>query len=271
VRAVRTAPAAQFVLPVSGIVVSLRQPTGAEDVVLAEHDPDDPVLVLALAEQLGMADPAVAWADLPVPDIDALVVLLRRTMIGDRVVADVSCACGQRVDVSFSLETYLAYHRPNPRGAKGRGWSAAPVEDTPGWFDLCAGASAPVRFRLPTLADQIAAGGAPDPVRALAARCIRTPLPPRAVLARVEAAMKALAPPLAGPIQGRCPDCGATIEARFEARTYCLTELRDRARFVYDDVDTLAERYHWTEQAILTLPHARRAGYAERARQTRLA
>jgi hypothetical protein len=277
VRSARTAPAiggvpaARFALPVSGTVVSLRQPTGAEDVLLAEHDPEDPALVLLLAEQLGFADPAAYWAELPVPDIDALVVRLRQAMIGDRVVADLTCACGQRVDVSFSLETYLAYHQPNTPAAKARGWAAAPVTDEPGWYELRTGTAEPIRFRLPTLADQIAAGVVADPAAALAARCIRPPLPPRAMRARVEAAMAALAPPLAGPIQGRCPDCAATIEARFVARTYCLTELRDRARFVYDDVDTLAERYHWTEQAILTLPHARRAGYAERARQARVA
>jgi len=83
--------------------------------------------------------------------------------------------------------------------------------------------------------------------------------------------MALLAPPLAGPIEGRCPDCGAAIAARFEARGYCLRELRDRARFVYDDIDTLAERYHWSEEAILMLPYARRVLYAERARQARAA
>ena len=83
--------------------------------------------------------------------------------------------------------------------------------------------------------------------------------------------MGALAPPLAGPLQGRCPHCETPIAARFEARVYCLQELRDRARFIYDDIDVLAERYHWSERAILTLPHGRRTNYVERARQTRLA
>jgi hypothetical protein len=86
---------------------------------------------------------------------------------------------------------------------------------------------------------------------------------------RVEAAMAALAPPLAGPLRGRCPHCARPIEAWFEARLYCLQELRDRARFVHDDVDTLAERYHWSERAILNLPQVRRAQYVERARQSR--
>ena len=81
--------------------------------------------------------------------------------------------------------------------------------------------------------------------------------------------MTALAPPLAGPLRGQCPHCGRFIEAWFEARLYCLQELRDRARFVHDDVDALAERYHWSERDILKLPQMRRAQYAERARQAR--
>jgi hypothetical protein len=57
------------------------------------------------------------------------------------------------------------------------------------------------------------------------------------------------------------------VTVHFDPRRFCLRELRDRARFVYDDVDVLARRYHWSERAILTLPAARRASYAELARQ----
>ncbi len=53
----------------------------------------------------------------------------------------------------------------------------------------------------------------------------------------------------------------------FAARWFCLTELRKRAAFVYQDVDVLARRYHWSERAILALPSARRAAYAELARR----
>jgi hypothetical protein len=79
--------------------------------------------------------------------------------------------------------------------------------------------------------------------------------------------MARLAPPLATPLRGQCPHCGAPITALFQARHYCLRELSDRARFVFDDIDILAERYHWSERAILTLPLSRRTLYAERARQ----
>ena len=36
---------------------------------------------------------------------------------------------------------------------------------------------------------------------------------------------------------------------------------------VFDDIDVLAERYHWSERAILSLPLTRRTQYVERARQ----
>ena len=73
-------------------------------------------------------------------------------------------------------------------------------------------------------------------------------------------------------MQGQCPHCGAALDRPASMpRQYCLRELRDRARFVYDDIDALAERYHWSEQAILRLPAARRSQYVERARQARAA
>jgi hypothetical protein len=287
---------AQFVLPVSGVAVALRQPTGAEDLLLTEHRIDDPALALALAERLGRTDPALDWAELPVSDIDTLIVRLRQAIIGNRVIAEVTCAnasCGQRVDLPIGIDAYLAHHRPH-RGGR-RGWSAESSTDTPGWFvlraaaagrisarktqrtrktkrtgdDVAAGADA-VRFRLPTLADQIAVYGLPDIVVALAARCIRPGTLSGQTRARVEAAMAALAPPLAGPLQGPCPHCAIPIAAQFEARLYCLQELRDRARFIFDDIDALAERYHWSERAILTLPHLRRTSYVERARRASL-
>ncbi len=262
----------RFVLPVAGIAVLLRQPTGAEDLLLAEHDADDPTLALKLVSRLADATPEVAWETLPISDIDALIARLRQAIIGDRVIADINCAspsCGQRVDLSFSLDAWLMHHRPRPNDARARGWR--PVPDAAGWYESPTTSGEPVRFRLPTLADQIEIDGDPEPARTLARRCLRPDRPPGRVRARVEAAMEALAPPLAGPLQGQCPDCGTPIAARFEARQYCLLELRDRARFIYDDVDTLAGRYHWSEQAILTLPHARRARYAERARQAEAA
>lgn len=261
----------RFPLPVSAALVSLEQPSGAEEVLLAEHAPEDPRLTLQLVERLarGETGPGIPldWAALTVTDIDTLIVRLRQMLTGDRIIAEMSCAspaCGGRLDISFSLGEYLRHHLSVPRR---RGWSAAPCADAPGWHILRENGVDEARFRLPTLADEIAVHGLPDAMDALTSRCIRLQSTRARTRARVETAMEALAPSLAGPLQGQCPECGAPVAAQFEARLYCLRELRDRARFVYDDVDILAERYHWSERVILDLPRARRLQYAERARR----
>jgi hypothetical protein len=268
-RARRDAPMARFVLPVSRIAVAVMQPTVAEDVLLAEHGPNDPSLVLALVERLARANAAVNWQDLPITDIDTLIARLRQAVVGDRVVAEAACtapACGERVDLSFRIGEWLAHQRPRVATLKSHGRQVECDGDAPGWYKLRADDSDVIGFRLPTLADQIAIEGSTDPVSALATRCIR-PAQPRRRRAWVESAMARLAPPLATPLRGQCPHCGAPITALFQARHYCMRELCDRARFVFDDIDVLAERYHWSERAILTLPLTRRTQYVERARQ----
>jgi hypothetical protein len=259
--------ATRFTAPLSGIAVTLREPTGAEDLLLADCRADDPALVLRLVERLAHAGADIDWGAQPVFDIDTLIMRLRLLVIGDRVRSHVACTgCGGRVELSFGIATYLAHHRPHEGALRKRGWGAS-EPDEGGWRRLAGGPGPHPRFRPPTLNDQIAVAGAADAPRALARRCIEPhPLPAR-LAARVETALAACAPPLAGPLHGQCPDCGAAIEARFEARRYCLQELGYRARFVFDDVDALAERYHWSERAILAMPQTRRTEYAERARR----
>jgi hypothetical protein len=265
------AVAARFLLPVSGILVALRQPTGGDDLLLAEANIEDPALVLELARRLGRAEPGLDWAKLTVSDLDVLILRLRQALLGNRIVADITCRapeCGSRIDISFEIEAYLMHHRPRGRPPGGRGWTVEPCPEEPGWFHLaerCGSSS--VRFRLPTAADQLLVFGRGDAELALARCCIRLPELPVRLRARVETAMAAMAPRLVSDLQGVCPDCATTVTARFDARRYCLQEMSDRARFIYDDIDALAQRYHWSERAILSMPNTRRAGYAERARQ----
>jgi hypothetical protein len=138
-----------------------------------------------------------------------------------------------------------------------------PVADRrePAWFALFDQRHGEPAFRLPNFGDLVIVDREADRAGAMATRCLEEITDARA-RRRALRAMEALAPPLTGPIQGRCPDCGAAIDARFEARVYCLQELCERARFVYDDVDALAVNYHWSEAEILELPSARRSLYA---------
>jgi len=250
--------AGAFMLPVSGLAVSLAMPTGAEELLLAESAPDDPGLALALVRRLARAAPAPDWAALSVTDTDTIILRLRQMVVGPRIGTSLRCTaagCEARIDISFRIEDYLAHHRPaRPRRVTG--------PDAAGWYTLGGAA----RLRVPTLADQIEAAGQADAPAWLARRCVAPGDLPARVRGRVDAALAALAPPLAGTVQGSCPECGAVVAPLFLARSYCLRELSERARFIYDDVDALAGRYHWAERDILALPYARRVRYAERAR-----
>jgi hypothetical protein len=268
----------RFRLPVSGRVVALRQPSGAEDLLLLEaaRTPGgDAALALALASRLARSvesDP-VDWSKLSVTDLDALVLRLRQALIGDRVRADIACpapGCGRQIDIDFGIEEFLTHHTPQADGSTDGSWTLE-AGDEPGWFCLAGAADDPellrISFRLPTATDQLGVTGQPGAENKLARECIRPADVPARLLRRVESAMEALAPSLSSDLQGLCPECGNTVIVRFDARRFCLGELRNRAAFVYQDVDVLARRYHWSETAILALPHLRRAAYAELARQ----
>jgi hypothetical protein len=143
--------------------------------------------------------------------------------------------------------------------------------DEAGWFRFRGASAAPVLFRPPTAADQMDAVGRPDPVRALWQRCVRHDTVNAALRRRIETALATLAPPLSDELEGRCFECGRTVPIFFDVSQFVLTELRDAAGAIYDDVHLLASRYHWLEAAILALPRARRTRYAELARGERLA
>jgi hypothetical protein len=285
-----------FRLPISDHVVALRHPTGAEDLLLLEAPRDDTELALALADQLvqPIGGATVDWRQLTVSDLEALILRLRQAVIGDRVRADIACqstGCGRRIDISFGIDHYLAHRKPANPGVRS-GWSVGPDEE-PGWFRLsevrkrssrlASSAEPPVgdsnapeavddsagavAFRLPTIVDRLAVAGGKKGADELARRCIRPAGVPLRLRRLVEAAMETMAPSLSGDLQGTCPECGAQVVVYFDALQFCLRELRDRAAFIYQDIDLLARRYHWSETDILSMPHVRRTNYVELARQ----
>ncbi len=253
-----------IVLPVSRRVVELTALTGMEDALLLESpDNNTAALAASLLSRTGrfVDGQAVGWEALPVTDADALLLHLRQREFGDTIRAESACRrgdCRTRLDVTLRVGDYLAHCAPTvPRGV------ASASED--GWFCLD---NAPITFRIPTLGDQIAVAGQPEPAGALMARCVR-PAPPESRLRkRVEAALESLAPGLDSILEAVCPECGATVQIAFEPRAFTLQELRGQAAFLYDDAHLLASRYHWREADILALPRARRCQYAERIRQS---
>ncbi|HET7504601.1 MAG TPA: hypothetical protein VFK02_26445 [Kofleriaceae bacterium] len=167
--------------------------------------------------------------------------------------------CGARIDLGFLITDYLASHLPElPRGVARAG--------DPGWFQL---EGTEVTFRLPTGADLAAIAAEPDAERALAERCIRPHELDAPLARRIEHAMEALAPNLYGELEGTCPECGQVVGIAFDPQRYVIEELRQRAAFVFEEVHLIAERYRWSEDAILTMPRARRARYAELIHEAR--
>jgi hypothetical protein len=267
----------RFRLPVCRRTILLRHPAGAEDFIMLEtaRTPcGDAKLALVLANRLAATAEGdeLDWSSVSVTDLDAFVLRLRQATLGDRIWTDMACpaaVCGKRIDIEFGIEQFLAHNLPDgaglpdSRGPNEHGWFTLPMavdNDLPLEINS-------INYRLPTVQDQIAMGDCSDPGKEMAARCIRPANLPAELMECVEAAMEARAPSLSTEIQGSCPECGTAVTMYFDSRWFCFRELRDRAASIYQDVDFLAKRYHWSEAEILALPRMRRSAYVELARQ----
>jgi hypothetical protein len=244
-------------LPVNGTVLAVREPTGADEIFVVETAlaPLPALLELATRVTTSVAGDQLDWAGMPAADLDAAALAIRRSWVGDVIRTDTLCptpGCRERIDVSFGIADYLGHHRPRrPRGVTG----------TPdaGWFTL---PQAQVRFRIPTVADLLAASGASLPEQVLADRCVEAPGVSRALARRLDRALAALAPSLDDSLGGACPACGQAMTMRFDPLSYVLAELRTVFSGVYQEVHALAAAYGWPENAILALPRCRRRRYA---------
>jgi hypothetical protein len=238
-----------------------RPATGAEDILLAEDPALDIDLALTLIAALGRRPDGgiVGWKSLPLPDLDAALLAMRRFFIGDHIRTSVLCGtaagCRTPIDIAFGIGAYLAHHRP------GRPAGVAPATE-PGWFSL---QGTNVTGRLVSCEDQMAIAGLAHAEQELARRCIRPETASARDRRKMEAAMARMAPSLFDELDGQCPECAAPVRITFDPLRYVLTELRDRAMFIYQEVDLIASRYRWSESDILAMPGARRARYAEYA------
>ncbi len=120
-------------LPVSGIEAELRPPSGADDLLLCEAPAIDVTIAVAFARRVGRnADGSeLDWCELPLTDLDVLLLGLRQTELGDLIVAEAECPvaeCGKKVDASFRISAFLEHHKPS---------QPAGVEAVPGgWYRL---------------------------------------------------------------------------------------------------------------------------------------
>jgi hypothetical protein len=250
-----------FRLPVSGLPVVVHQPTGMEDLLLQEARTLDLRFALTLLGRVVRVhdDATVNLSELTVTDFEALLLLLRRAVLGDLVRAETNCnapGCGARVDVSFGIGEYLASQKlRTPRGVE--------RSEADGWFRL---ADQDVRFRLPNCGDLSAVDSQPRPEHEFILRCVEPADVPAALRRRIERAMEALAPRLSRTLSGECPECQVNMDFYFDVREFVLRELRDHAAPIYQEVHLLALYYKWPEQHILALPGKRRTHYAEALR-----
>ena len=187
-----------------------------------------------------------------VGDRDFLILQLRRMTLGDRFAAVFSCpACNVAMDVEFLARDILI--EPRPQTATAYTWQS---DEAP----------RPVRFRLPTGADQevLTDLSLDEAVEVLLERCViddgGTPLT-RAERAGVIAEMDRLAPQIDLELELNCPECGHSFTTPFDSTAFFFSEIRAQSRHLMREVHYLALHYHWSEAEILDLQRARRRGY----------
>lgn len=148
-----------FCMPISGIEVEFRRTTGHEDLLLLESRGDTLSTAIQLIERLAERSDGKALnaGELPLADLEAALLELRRFLIGDTVASRGKCHrpdCATPIDVSFSISDYLRNH--NTR----RPPDVAPLQSQPEWFEM---RGRELQFRLVTAADLAAAALSPTP------------------------------------------------------------------------------------------------------------
>jgi len=256
-------------LPVSGLDVRFRAPDGNDDLAILEAAGNALERAFAVLPRLaGFADGAgdVAfgwsgnpekWAALTVTDFEMALLGLRRQLFGDRVgcvFRDVAHKCGVRMEIEFSIAEFIRDVRPaTPRSVRQSG-------DDPQWFQI---EGEVLRFRLPTVEDQLKVLDEPQGAELLRQRCVDAPKPGARALAKAERAMEVMAPLVSRPLAGVCPECGETVTMSLHVPRLLMEELELQSSGVHKEIDRIASAYHWDEASILAMPQGRRGAYAE--------
>jgi hypothetical protein len=192
---------------------------------------------------------------LTIGDRERLLLALHAASFGGDADSVVACGgCGETVELPLDLDAMLG----------------APIAPPSAPEHSLAVRNAPMRFRLPTGADQerAAAGVLADPQRAadaLRRACILSVADgpaqlPAAIDDALEAAVRRLDPWCETMIAVECPNCGGSVRGTLDAMTLLDGRLGP-AGAILADIDRLARAYHWSEAATLALPTARRRRY----------
>jgi hypothetical protein len=246
---------APVTLPASGVQIALRDPGGADELLLHESHSQPIETALALLARLGgdQAD----WPGLVITDFEHLLLSLRAARFGPRMALGFVCPqCQARAEVNFRVADLQDSVSPRCPA------SVTADADRPGWYQTGEAA-----FRLPTAADLAAAAAASDPAAVLAGRCLGASARARSQRARVERLMASMAPELSRQIAAACPECAAAVAVMLSVPRVVIAELKREAAQLYEEIDLIAGTYHWPEAEILALPQPRRRAYADRIRR----
>jgi hypothetical protein len=245
--------------------VRFRAPDGNDDLAMLEAGGGVVERALMALDRLaevdgrGVAGAGPMWPELTVTDFEVALLRLRRFLFGDTVSCLFRCpaeGCGERMEPEFSISDLLEDVQP-----------ALPKQverAAEGWFSLRSG---DVRFRLPTVGDQVHVVDEPRGYEELASRCIEGKSLNARAMARVESAMAAMAPRVSRVIEGTCPVCGAALKMMLYVPELVVNELRFAAAGVHEEIHAIAAAYHWDEGTILSMPRARRQAYVETIQQ----
>jgi hypothetical protein len=251
------------------MALAVREPLGDDELYMAGTTAPPFLALLRLAQRAvsTAGGGQVDWAGLPATDLDATALIIRQAWLGNTISTDSKCPdpdCPERIDVSFRIADYVEHHQPRRR----RGITGP---DDEGWFTLAVPArphgpaEAPgpaVRFRIPTVADLLAAQSAGrSAADVLSARCVEAPGISQRLAKRLDRALSTVAPSLNDLVGGTCPACGQQVTLRFDPASYVLADLRQAFSGIHADVHAIAATYGWSEQAILALPRLRRRQY----------
>ena len=251
---------------------------GGREVALRAVGHDDEVFVLDAADRLAPSERGTALLGrclrggeqvargLTVGDREALLLELRRLSIGETLECVLRCpreSCGERMEFAIAVHDLLL----------------PPYEGTRSAYETIVeegGARYRVSFRIPTAEDldRAAALARRDPERAireLLESCVlhaeRDGIAlgggdiPDAVRSAISEAIGDRDPQAEIELDLRCPACDEPFAALFDAATFLLGEIDERASRLLRDVHTLALTYHWSEAEILGMSSRRRGQY----------
>lgn len=257
--------------------VNVRPLTGSDEVMLADTaaglmpaERTSALLARCIDTDVGAAGGALDFVKrLTVGDREALLLHLHRLTFGDALHCVLDCpdsSCRERMDVDLTVSSLLS----------------SPYDDSREWYELPGDPSvAPLRFRIPTGADQewaarLAQTDAGAAAKALLNRCVaaadETPSAPASLdevtAHRLGAAMLERDPQAEIMLDVTCPACERTCQTLFDAGGFLYRELEARLPQLYREVHAVALHYHWSEAEILGLTQPQRQRYLDLLAET---